>query len=288
MKKHDIVLVVVIVVFVFLLALWRVTRKKHKQLKPKSLTPNIETFEDDSRLDEKYELTSWVINLDKNKQRWKNVEKSYKQSDMVSIPLKRFSAVVGTKLKPEVYLSKEALEELETNEKQGYRTRHYQLSRGGIGCFLSHYELYQKLSNSEQDMLLVFEDDIAFPKNAQELLSEAVNNAPPDWDILLFGFSRLHGYKENDKYIKPLGFWGTASYAIKKGGALKFLKECDIHKMDAQIDAYLSYLCQKGKLNIYATNERIIPTTDEGSDIQFHGVKAETDTAAFVYKGLNI
>jgi GR25 family glycosyltransferase involved in LPS biosynthesis len=239
-------------------------------------------------LNDRYDVISWVINLDKNKDRWTSVRKSYQQSDMTSIPINRFSAVVGKKLNPEVYLSESAQEELKKNEKQGYRTRHYQLSRGGIGCFLSHYELFKKLLQTDNDMYLIFEDDVAFPKNAQEQLSKAVQNAPKDWDIILFGFSRLHGYKEKEIYVKAMGFWGTGSYAINKRGAMRFIKECDIHKMDAQIDAYMSYLSQTGKLNVYAVAQRIISTIDEGSDIQMYGVKTENNEDPFMFKGLSV
>jgi GR25 family glycosyltransferase involved in LPS biosynthesis len=286
MNNHNILIVFVVCV-VFSVAYLNVQKRQAK---------HIETFKGNDKqgnepaqlLNDRYHVISWVINLDKNKDRWASVHKSYQQSDMTSIPINRFSAVVGSKLNPEVYLSDEAQEELKTNEKRGYRTRHYQLSRGGIGCFLSHYELFKKLLQTDNDMYLVFEDDVAFPKNAQEQLSKAVQDAPKDWDIILFGFSRLHGYKEKETYVKAMGFWGTGSYAINKRGAMKFIKECDIHKMDAQIDAYMSYLSQTGKLNIYAVGQRIISTIDEGSDIQMYGVKTENDENPFLYKGLTV
>lgn len=276
-----------VVCVVFSLAYLNVHKKQAK---------HIETFKGNDKqenepiqlLNDRYDVVSWVINLDKNKDRWTSVRKSYQQSDMTSIPINRFSAVIGKNLNPEVYLSNEAQEELKTNEKRGYRTRHYQLSRGGIGCFLSHYELFKKLLQTDNDMYLVFEDDVAFPKNAQEQLSKAVQDAPKDWDIILFGFSRLHGYKEQETYVKAMGFWGTGSYVVNKRGAMKFIKECDIHKMDAQIDAYMSYLSQTGKLNVYAVAQRIISTIDEGSDIQMYGVKTENDENPFLYKGLTI
>jgi collagen beta-1,O-galactosyltransferase len=205
---------------------------------------------------------------------------------MVSIPVNRFSAVIGSELNPQIYLSKDAQNELTASEQKGFRTRHYQMSRGGIGCFLSHYELYKKLLQVNKTMFFIFEDDIKFPKRTRQQLQVAIQNAPKDWDILLFGFSRLHGYKEGTNYIKAMGFWGTFAYAIKKEGAIKFIKECDIHKLDAQIDAYLSYLSQRGILNVYAVSDRIISVADEGSDIQFYGVRTENNEDPFMYKGL--
>jgi GR25 family glycosyltransferase involved in LPS biosynthesis len=288
MNNHDILLISVVSI-VFLIAYWSVSKQHGKLIeKFKEREGGKQVSKDIQPLITRYDVVSWVINLDKNKDRWASVRKSYQQSDMTTIPLNRFSAVVGSKLNPSVYLSEEAQNELKTNEKQGFRTRHYQLSRGGIGCFLSHYEIFKKLLQMDDDMYLVFEDDVAFPKNSQEQISVALHDAPKDWDIILFGFSRLHGYKEKEKYVKAMGFWGTGAYAINRGGAMKFIKECDIHKMDAQIDAYMSYLSQTGKLNVYALADRIISTIDEGSDIQMYGVKTENDENAFLYKGLTV
>lgn len=291
MKTCDILLIIVVCLAIIILAYINVS----KTLKAKTIESFRNNKNDNSiknkeieLLNQRYDIVAWVINLDKNKERWNNVRRSYQQSDMTTIPLTRFSAVVGKNLNPEVYLSEEAQRDLVNNEKRGYRTRHYQLSRGGIGCFLSHYELFKKLMQGDNDMYLIFEDDVGFPKNAQEQLSLAVQDAPKDWDIILFGFSRLHGYKEKEKYVKTMGFWGTGSYIINRRGAMKFIKECDIHKMDAQIDAYMSYLSQSGKLNVYAIMDRIISTIDEGSDIQFYGVKTENGEDPFNYKGLSI
>jgi GR25 family glycosyltransferase involved in LPS biosynthesis len=290
MKRLEIGAIIFICLTIVLVALWNGLKKdwKNRSMIERFYNndDNKQENDDNQPLSEMHDVRSWVINLDKNKSRWKNVSKSYNQSDMVPIPITRFPAVVGSKLNPKIYLSEDALKELELNEKRGYRTRHYQLSRGGIGCFLSHYELMKKLMETDNDMYLIFEDDIKFPKNTQAILTEKLNKAPKDWDIILFGFSRMHGYKEGDDFIKAMGFWGTSSYVINRRGAMKFLKECDIHKMDAQIDAFMSYLSQKGKLNVYATSERIIPNTDEGSDIQFQGVRTENNEDPFMYRGL--
>jgi GR25 family glycosyltransferase involved in LPS biosynthesis len=236
-------------------------------------------------IDEQYDIKSWVINLDRNKTRWYNVSASYAKSDISKINIQRYPAIVGKDLKPELYLSKSALQEFNDCQKRGYRTRHYQLSVGGIGCFVSHYNIFKILLETDNDMFLIFEDDVIFPKHCMSRLQDILKNAPKDWDIILLGFSRLHGYKINNEFIKPNGFWGTSSYITNKRGAIKFINECDVHKIDAQIDAYMSYLSQTNKLNIYAIVDRLITIADEGSDIQFQGVKAENGENPFMYKG---
>ena len=46
-------------------------------------------------------------------------------------------------------------------EGRGYRTAHYQLTRGSVGCYLSHLRLYQHVLRGGAQFALVFEDDAA-------------------------------------------------------------------------------------------------------------------------------
>jgi hypothetical protein len=42
----------------------------------------------------------------------------------------------------------------------GYRTKHYQLTRGSVGCYMSHLQLYQHiLRETDAQFAFVFEDD---------------------------------------------------------------------------------------------------------------------------------
>lgn len=227
----------------------------------------------------------FVINLDKNKDRYNKFKSNYSNTDLANIKCNRFSAINGKQLKPEDYLSEFALHELHEVERNGYRTKHYQLTRGGIGCFLSHLELAKQLVNDkETDTYLIFEDDVDFHPKCGELINNALKNAPNDWDMYMFGYIRLIEDMHKDNIIIPYAFWGMQCYAINKKGARKLIDEVEKTRIDGQIDSYLSVLEQQNKINIYLTREKIISSKSNTTDIQIE-LRPMNNINPFLYKG---
>ena len=242
-----------------------------------------------------YKMQGWIINMDKNEYRMSEFQKSYGASDLNQhMNIHRFPAIVGAEVDPSDYLSENALAELHATEERGYRTHHHQLSRGGIGCFLSHYTLIKRLAQSSDDCnaFLIFEDDIKLPLNFYETLTDVLKDAPKDWDVMLLGYHRVRGdaLQQCDKFYKVNGFWGLFGYLISKEGACKFVKQVEDHRVDAQVDIFISYLSHIGELNTYAVKNQIVHGNDEmtTSDVQFYRVndkEDDYDSAAMVYKG---
>jgi GR25 family glycosyltransferase involved in LPS biosynthesis len=229
--------------------------------------------------------TAYVINLDKNPDRLEEFTKTYNQSDIHEIQLTRFPAIWGKNVNTEEWLSPEAIEELNQVERKGYRTYHYQLTRGAIGCFLSHYTLAKKLlEDKRNDYYIIMEDDIAInPKGFKEI-QETLLNVPEDWDIILFGFLRIIHPEYVGNFIKPNGFWGTHGYLINKKGAKKFVDETNLNKIDGQVDAYFSRMIQQQKINIYAHKKHIFFPIGRTSNIQT-GLRIREGIDPFNYKG---
>ena len=228
---------------------------------------------------------SYVINLDKNQDRLEIFTKNYNNSDISEIPMNRFSAVLGKNVEISDWLTEDAIKELHTVEKKGYRTHHYQLTRGAIGCFLSHYYLAKKLLvDKRNDYYIVMEDDIAINPTGFKEIQEILLNAPEDWDIILFGFHRIIYPEYVGNFIKPGGFWGTHGYLINKQGAKKFVDETDLIKIDGQVDAFMSRMNQQGKINIYANKTHIFFPIGNTSDIQ-SGLRPREGINPFNYKG---
>ena len=195
----------------------------------------------------------FVINLDKDKERYREFTEYYNNSDFAKIPCERFSAIYGKDVKCEDYLSDHAKQEFREVNTQGYRTKHHQLTYGGMGCFLSHYGLAKQLVDEPDDVqYIIFEDDIACKPNTKQLLDKYMKSAPKNWDLLSFQQWKLEGGDVNEYYKKPDSFWGTGLYVINKSGAQKLLAEVNSVKIDGQIDAYLSRMSQQRKMNIYA------------------------------------
>ena len=196
----------------------------------------------------------FVINLDKDTSRYNDFLEYYNQSDFADIPCERFSAINGKNVNSEDYLSEHAKSEFQEVKSQGYRTKHHQLTDGGVGCFLSHTSLAKKLVDEEEDdvQYIVFEDDIACKPNSKQQFDKYMKQAPEDWDYLSFQQWKLEGDDVNEHFKRPSSFWGTGFYVMNKSGAQKLLDEMNSVKMDGQIDAYLSRMSQQRKMNLYA------------------------------------
>ena len=220
---------------------------------------NYEVVEDDEN------MKIFVINLDEKKDKLRNFIKKYESYDISNkYLLNRYVAIDGKKVQPEEWLTEKAIDKLVESKRNGYRKYHHELTQGGIGCFLSHLTLYQELvSDKENDMYLIFEDDAYTRDNILETLeNEVFTKAPYGWDIIVLGYSRLGGEiitNDIDKdFLKPSGFWGLYGYIIRKSGAEKIVKEVEVNKIDGQIDAYISRMQQQGKINVFMLRNQCV------------------------------
>lgn len=229
-----------------------VVNKKTKKSKTKVVTP------ENTKLN--------CINLKKNRDRLVSVKTKYFESDLIALPFNRFDAIYGKDVDINNWLTQTTIKELKEVEARKYRLYHHQLTYGGVGCFLSHYTLALDLTKDLQhEYYIILEDDINIRKDVYEKLNYYVENAPSDWDIIIFGYFRLSSVKTNQQYMKPKGFWGMQGYIINKSGASKFVNDVDYQRIDGQVDSYLSRMQQQHKINIYATEERLVYSNELGN-----------------------
>lgn len=236
-------------------------------------------------------ITAYIINMDKNKDRMEMVSEIYENSEFHEmIPYRRFPAIVGANVDIHEWLTEEAIIDLKQVENKKYRNYHYQLTRGAIGCFLSHYALAkQLLSDTQNDYYFNLEDDITIEKGALNRFWEALANAPADWDFILFGYHRLlHSEIVNRDFGRVTGFWGTHGVLMNKKGAKAFVDYVDQYKIDGQIDAYMARMAQQGKIALYAYRHPIFYTNTElYTDIQVP-LKPRKDVDPFNFRGYQV
>lgn len=224
----------------------------------------IETFQDNNFI-----FNAFMINMDKDKERNENFYKNYLNSDLSKIKIDRFPAIVGKNEDPKMWLTHESAKELRLIEKNGYRTHHHSVTRGAIGCFLSHYTLAKKLlKETTVDAYLIFEDDTALLPFTYNKIQESLKHLPNDWDYVMFYTIRAVGRKENEFFNKLKSFWGMNCYLINKSGAKKLIDEVEKNKIDGQIDCYLSKMIQQNKLNIYASKTHFVSSNSKDTNIQ--------------------
>src|ERR1700722_4546833 len=146
----------------------------------------------------------YVINLDPRPERYERTMEALKPYGIVPY---RFSAVNGWKL------SNEAIDELgivykpsmpegpicsvyrhvdgkeyisyEIMKEEGVCYYSHSLSRGAIGCLLSHLSILQDAYDSGYETVWIMEDDIRVVSDPREisLLVNTLNNLAPEWDV---------------------------------------------------------------------------------------------------------
>lgn len=103
--------------------------------------------------------------------------------------LKKLSGVsedVKAVIFPAVVLSKDS--EINSKYDKAYRKKHFgfDMPKGEIGCFLSHLELWKRISDSGDDMACIIEDDAVLNHDFFGGLKAAIAMSE-EWDIC-----RLH------------------------------------------------------------------------------------------------
>lgn len=239
-------------------------------------------------LNNEIKLRLFVINMNKDKERYQKLLKHYKNSDLTVFAINRYEAVVGKQVPPETWLSKDAFNELQLIEKNGFRTHHHSLTRGGLGCFLSHYNLAKQLINDPSvNGYLIFEDDTTMLPTTYNQILTSLDEAPKDWDMLLFYTIRAVGHSENDSFNKLKSFWGMNCYILSKHGAKKFVDEVNETKIDGQVDCYLSRMIQQKKMNIYSTKTHFVSSNSTDTNIQTL-LKPQQNIDPYDYKGYRV
>jgi GR25 family glycosyltransferase involved in LPS biosynthesis len=231
----------------------------------------------------------FVINLEKNVKRLNLFLDRYNRSDLSAIELERFNAINGKKIDISNFVTDKALKQIEDAEKNGYRLRHYELTRGAVGCFLSHTTLFKRLlTDPNKDFYIIFEDDANVPPNVVKKIKFYVDNAPNNWDIIVFGVLREEISGESALYDKVRAWWGLFGYAVSKRGAQRFVDYLQNHgKIDKQIDSMMSLMTTQNQFNVYSTRVHLIDHNAEANetDIQLP-VQVQENIDPFKYENI--
>jgi GR25 family glycosyltransferase involved in LPS biosynthesis len=131
----------------------------------------------------------------------------------------------------------------------GYRTAHHQLSKGGVGCYMSHLKLWNYLSKSDHEAFIIFEDD-TFPTLTKAELMAKLAKVPDDWDFVLFGAIYDNCRNVNDHVCRISRFFCTHAYAIRKRTAMYMVPRA--LPIEQQIDSWMSDLSERRDINVYS------------------------------------
>lgn len=200
-----------------------------------------------------------VINLPHNEDRLIQFKKQYDSSDLSHLPLEVFVGVDGKKIEIKEYVTADAYAQIMGTEQTGYRLRHKDLTRGGVGCYLSHISIYkQLLEDPDYDFYIIFEDDAVFNTDVLKYIQYIMSKTPKDWNLILFGRIRCKCEKVSAIYERARYFWGLFGYAINKEGARRVIDHYEKTGIDMQIDSAMSKMSQNDELVVYGVSRDII------------------------------
>lgn len=181
----------------------------------------------------------YMINLERRPDRRERMVNAF---DILGIDAKLVPAVDGKNLTP-AYLDSIPIKQL-PGFADPYSGR--AMTMGEIGCFLSHYYIWEEMIQKGYQRVLLFEDDIRFEPYFRKKLAFLMSDLDrlfPDWDLVYLGRKRLE--KSEERAVEGSQFlawphysYWTLSYALSAAGARKLLAQQPLIKM-VPVDEFL-------------------------------------------------
>lgn len=136
------------------------------------------------------------------------------------------------------------------------------LTKGELGCFLSHYNIWTEIVDRGLKVSLVIEDDLRFEvffkRRLQNLMHE-IETQKLDWDLIYIGRKRMqvdHQEKSvpriHNLVVADYSYW-TLGYMISLSGAQKLLRAEPLKKM-LPVDEFLPVMYNKHPVEEYMSH----------------------------------
>ncbi|XP_024048711.1 inactive glycosyltransferase 25 family member 3 isoform X1 [Terrapene carolina triunguis] len=126
------------------------------------------------------------------------------------------------------------------------------LTKGEVGCFLSHYYIWKEIVARGLEKSVVFEDDVRFEayfKVRLTRLMEELEWAQLDWDLIYLGRKQVNSDDEEpvedvrNLVVAEYSYW-TLAYIISQRGAQKLIAAEPLSKM-LPVDEFLPIMSDK-------------------------------------------
>ncbi|XP_060654713.1 glycosyltransferase 25 family member [Drosophila nasuta] len=179
----------------------------------------------------------FMINLLRRPERREKMERLF---DEIGLDVQHFAAVDGKEL------NAQRVQQMGISFLPGYEDpyHHRPMTMGEIGCFLSHYRIWQQIVQRQLKQVLILEDDIRFEpyfrSNVLRVLEQAEQTP---YDLIYLGRKRLKD--ENEPWVEGTdnlvhvgySYW-TLAYVITLQGAEKLLAVKPLEKL-IPVDEFL-------------------------------------------------
>lgn len=224
----------------------------------------------------------YVINLDKSKDRLDELTKNFNK---YGVKFTKFSAIYGKDLDAE-----------EINKRASMLCRHFLCNYSMIGCAMSHFSLWEKLSKDpKNEYYIIMEDDAQIDGKFKEVIRKIERdslNGKLNFDILsLYCWSKLNCFqfrdihRITDDYIIGISLYpnSTASYIISKKGANKILQY--FKKINYHLDIEIAIRHLFNDLIYYTISPNLVTVNNTDTTI---GTINTNSITLLLFKSLNL
>lgn len=203
--------------------------------------------------------------------------------------ISRFDAINGNKLDLDTLVKNKILDLSAYNSiLNGYQENHTQIhTKGAIGCFLSHLELWKKLIEDKHvDRYLICEEDAIIDENNIEDIKQILHQIKDEVGGNYFANLGILGQSNisyngkinikslsNYKYLKNNNrkhIFGSHGYVLDKIAAKKLLKVG--LPISMHLDAYISYMGSILGINMYLSHKNYINQDNQRGSKIFHNI----------------
>ena len=175
----------------------------------------------------KYFDKIYCINLDRRKDRWAQAEEEFKK---INCDVTRFPAIDGMLLNKPVN----------------------KMNNAEFGCLMSHYKILEDIIKHDGNIFLIFEDDVVFKNNFNELFEKYYNQLPNDWDMVYISGNNLKELnKITDNIYKTQNTLALHSYFIKKETAIELKKIIEDKLFSLPVDTLFVNYQKKGNVYVF-------------------------------------
>ena len=201
------------------------------------------------------QIPIWIINLKRDVARR---DFMVEQLERLGLAYELIEAVDGSTLTDEDM----SIISPELSEQRIYR----QLTRGEIGCALSHIRLWERIVREDIPEALIFEDDVLIGRNMVDILLNR-EKLPQDWEhinftawarVVPFGDFIFDIYRAAKFLERP---FSSSAYLLTKSGAEKLLET--VYPLYIPIDDYFSI----SGLNSYGVEPQVAALMQFGTSI---------------------
>jgi len=152
----------------------------------------------------------------------------------------------------------------------GHKNHDILLTTGEVGCFMSHFTIWQHMVENNIQSVLILEDDFDLQEGFSERLGQYLEEAKgEDWNILFVGRSPMEGdWRRISEHIVEPGYtlW-TVGYVMRLDAAQR-LVDAAVQRSFAPLDDFFSVLMGRGQDAAY--NDQVhgwwpyLPTREDG------------------------